>query len=412
MRPLLRRGIRAALYWSISTLGWAQHLTRAGDGRPVGEPRRILVIRLDLLGDVLFSTAAVRALRLRYPGAYIAMLTLPYTAPLARLCPDLDEVIALDTNRIRRIRGLFDPRTWLEYARSLRLIQSRNFDLAISLSGRTASLCAFLSGSPWTIGYSGEAYPFLLTHPVEGGRYLDRVHEVVYGLRLAEAAGATARPEHLQVRVEDHAHRRVRAMLGKLEDRGDDPLVVVHAGSLNGSAKRWPPSYWASFITALRQRTGARIVLAGAGSDVEIAREVAAHGAEFLNLVGETTVEELVALLDEADLVATGDSGPLHLAVALGVPLLAVYGPTDPAIHGPYHPVGPVILHRQDLACSPCYSMAATAECPLGDPICMRLVEVQTMVASALRLLDARRSGVARGQHIGEVDQPGAKTSF
>ncbi len=388
------------LYAGITALGWVHHRVRGAAGRCDGGspyPRRILCIRLDLLGDVLFSSMAVRALRTRYPDAYIAMLTLPYTAPLARAYLQVDEVIAVDTNRIRNHRGLLDPRTWFQYGRVVRLLRSSHFDLAVSLSGRTASLCAFLSGSARTIGYDLEAYPYLLTDRVVGGRYEERVHEVEYCLRLARAVGAEAVPEHLTVPVSTAARLRVRELLDGLGVTRDHTLVVVHAGSLNGSAKRWPPTYWASFANALRAHCGVRVVLAGAGTDVEIARDVIARAPDVVDLVGRTTVEELVALLAEADLVASGDSGPLHLAVALGVPLLGVYGPTDPAIHGPYHPVGPVILHRHDLPCSPCYGMAATAECPLGDPICMRLVEVQTMVASAVNLLEAGapRAGTA-----------------
>jgi lipopolysaccharide heptosyltransferase II len=166
-------------------------------------------------------------------------------------------------------------------------------------------------------------------------------------------------------------------------------VVVVHAGSINGTAKRWPPRYWAAFSDAVQRRTDARVVLVGAGSDEAIARRVRESAeSPLISLVGCTSVEELVAVLARADLVATGDSGPLHIAVALGRPLVAVYGPTDPRIHGPFNPKGPVALHRKDLACSPCYTMANAAECPLGDPICMRLVSVDEMVGSAIRLLE------------------------
>lgn len=355
------------------------------------------MIRLDLLGDVLFSTAGVRALRASFPDAHIAMLTLPYTAPLARSYPEVNEVITLDSNRVRRPRGLIDPWTWIGYWRTIRAIRARHFDVAISLAGRTASLCAFLSGSARTIGYDLEAYPHLLTDPVPGGRYLERMHEVEYVLRLARAAGARSAPEHLEAPVDDGARAQVRRLLRGAGIQPSDLLVVVHAGSRNGAAKRWPPSHWASFAQNVTARTGAKVVLAGAGSDAEIAAEVLAEAPDVVSLVGRTSVEELVALLAEADLVATGDSGPLHLAVALQVPLLAVYGPTDTAIHGPYNPIGPVVLHRRDLACSPCYTMAATAECPLGDPICMRLISVREMVAGAIQLLETpgRRSRLA-----------------
>lgn len=369
-------------------MGWAYRLRHREGAFHRSSPSSILVIRLDLLGDVLFSTMAVRALRASFPGAHITMLTLPYTAPLARSFAEVDEVLTLDANRIRRPIGLLDPRTWGDYWNTFRAIRSRHFDVAISLAGRTASLCAFLSGSRQTIGYDLEAYPYLVTDRVPGGRYAERMHEVTYVSGLARAAGAVWTPAHLEVPIDEGARLRIRRLL---RDVGIDPtesLVVIHAGSLNGSAKRWPSSCWASFADAVATRAGARFVLTGAGSDEEIASEVTMRTRQVVSLVGRTSVDELVALLAEADLVATGDSGPLHLAVALGVPLLAVYGPTDPAVHGPYNPLGPVILHRRDLACSPCYTMAATAECPLGDPICMRLVSVSEMVASAVRLLE------------------------
>jgi heptosyltransferase-2 len=115
----------------------------------------------------------------------------------------------------------------------------------------------------------------------------------------------------------------------------------------------------------------------------------------LVSLAGKTDIEELIGVIAAADLVASGDSGPLHLASAAGRPTLSVYGPTDPRIHGPYRPMAPSRLLRSDIVCSPCYSMAATAECPLGDPVCMRLVTVGPMVRAALDLL-----------------QPAAKTSF
>jgi ADP-heptose:LPS heptosyltransferase len=138
----------------------------------------------------------------------------------------------------------------------------------------------------------------------------------------------------------------------------------------------------------VERRTGARLVLIGARDDAWIAQEVLdATSASITSVVGQTSIEELIALLQRADLLATGDSGPLHLAVALGKPVVAVYGPTDPEVYGPYNPTAPAEVHRQDLACSPCYTASTTAECPLGDPICMRLVTVRQMVEAAVPLL-------------------------
>lgn len=386
LRVFARVGVRRIFRVVIPVLAY---LHRKAHGVP-DWPRtfdRILVIRVDLLGDVLFSMQAVQGLRRAYPSARICMLTLPYTAPLARLYPSVDEVFTVDTNRIRRPGGLLSPRTWLSYWRVYRQLNAERFDVAISLSGPMASLCALLSGARRVVGYADEAYRFTLTDPVSGGRYEERKHEVEYVRSLARRAGATEFPAHLEVPVPADASRRVEQMLGEHGVRAGDTLVAVHAGSINGSAKRWLPEYWGPLADRL-QGSGSRIVLVGARSDEPIAREVmAAAERPIISLVGRTDIEELIALIARADLVATGDSGPLHLAVALGRPLVSVYGPTDPYIHGPFNPAAPVAIHRKDLACSPCYSMAATAECPLGHTMCMRLVPVADMVESAGRLL-------------------------
>jgi lipopolysaccharide heptosyltransferase II len=347
-----------------------------------------MIIRLDLLGDVLSSMHAVEALHAAYPAARIVMLTLPYTAPLARLNPAVDEVVSVDTNRIRTPRGLLSPATWSEYRRTHKYVRSQGFDLCVSLSGRMASLCAFLSGARRTIGYSREAYPFLLSDPVAGGRYVERTHEVEYVRRLARHAGASLFPERASLTVPEEAHQATDRLLAQHDIAAEEKLVVIHAGSVHPSAKRWPPGSWSCFADDLHQATGARIVLIGSKSDEPVAREVVQNATvPIATLVGDTTVEELLGLLARADLVASGDSGPLHLAVALGRPVVAAYGPTDPRIYGPYNPVAPTQLHRKDLPCSPCYPTTVSPDCPLGDPICMRLVTVRQMVNSAVELL-------------------------
>jgi lipopolysaccharide heptosyltransferase II len=390
LRTSLRRSALDLSYAAVTAAGLAYRLLRRGHtcSSPV---ETILVIRLDLLGDVLFSRQALQSLRLGYPHARIVLLTLPYTAPLAAAYPEVDDVIEVDTNLIRRPRNLLSPHVWAGYYRALCNLRRLRPDIAVSLSGRMASLWAFLSGAPCTVGYRREAFPFMLTHPVAGGRYERREHEVKYVRRLAEAAGGLPVDVPLAVPVSAGARARVRHMLAGEGIGENDAVVIVHAGSINGSAKRWPTPYWSAFCDRLQRDTDARVVLVGSGSDSALASEVRRGVVEpIVDLVGRTSVEDLLAVIERADLVATGDSGPLHLAVALHRPLLAVYGPTDPRVHGPFMPSAPVLVERRDLTCSPCYTMAASAECPLGDPICMRLVSVEAMVSGALQLLAAK----------------------
>src|SRR5947209_3915631 len=178
LRPMARRTVHRALYWTAAALGLAARLSRRRPEPCSGAVHRILLIRLDLLGDVLFSLQAAEGMRAAYPDARITMVTLPYTAPLARASSAVDEVIELDANRVRRPSGALNPATWIAYRRAFHAMRGARYDLGISLAGRTASLVAFLSGACRTFGYADEAYPFLLTDPVPGGRYGERKHEV------------------------------------------------------------------------------------------------------------------------------------------------------------------------------------------------------------------------------------------
>jgi lipopolysaccharide heptosyltransferase II len=374
---------------SFAVIGAVGALARGGRSRkPPENMRRVLVCRLDLMGDLLFTRPLLLAMRDTYPDASITLLTLPYTAPLAGLYGEVDEIVTVDTNKIRTLRGLFSPATWAQYLAVARSLRRQEFDLGVSVCGRMASLCVFLAGAKKSLGYSMEAYPFLLDSVSPGGRYSERKHEVEYVRALARFAGAKATPQRLELAAPLETDCVLQERLRLLGVASDDRLVVIHAGAVNGSAKRWPAVYWAQFADRISRETGAKVVLAGVASDEPLATEVLNRSATpVLSLVGMTSFTELVGLIARADLVASGDSGPLHLAIALGRPLVAAYGPTDPRVHGPYHPQAPVRIHRADIPCSPCYSMAATAECPLGDPICMRLVTVDQMLESALDLL-------------------------
>jgi heptosyltransferase-2 len=274
-----------------------------------------------------------------------------------------------------------------------------------------ASLCAFLSGARRTIGYAREAYPSLLTDPVPGGRHVERIHEVEYARRLIVCAGAARDGPDIRLPVPAEARKSVDRLLERHGIGKAETVVVIHAGSVNGSAKRWPARSWSRFADELQGRMDVRIVLTGARSDEPIARDVIAGAtAPIVSLVGQTNVEELVGLLARANLVASGDSGPQHLAAALGRPLVAIYGPTDLRVYGPipagYAARGPREVHRHDLPCSPCYTMAASAECPLGDPVCMRLVTVRQVVESAVRLLTPSPPGPLSLQGRGGADEP------
>lgn len=387
-------------------LGMAGELTSTRRPARLGV-RRILVVRVDLLGDVVLSLPAVRALKRAYPDARIDFLALRSTAPVLRGDPDVDDIIEFDPHVWRRPSNLLRRETSTEAVRMLRRLRGARYDLAVSVSGDIGSILTRLSGARWRVGYAEEAYRGLMTDAVPGGRYRERKHEVRYVQALAESAGGIVAPgdELLRLHVNPDAEVVMGAHLRRAREelRVRGPLVAIHAGARNGQAKRWPPSHLATLADRLVRELDALVVLTGAPNEAPLARAVlrGMHSA-VLNLVGQTTVPELVAVLAASDLLVTGDSGPMHIACAVRTPVVALHGPTDPAISGPTDP--DAIVVRQTLWCSPCYDASATAECPFGNPVCMKSILPDVVFRAVTRQL--RRSGwcrPARGEQAEHV---------
>jgi lipopolysaccharide heptosyltransferase II len=388
--------IQAVLWVVFGVIGLWGRISGLKWPYPRFEPenvRKILVLRLDLLGDVLLTMPAVEALHERYPGAEIWMMTLPYTSDIPARYPFVHRVVALDTNGIRSLRGLLNPRTLKKWYDTYWLLRRQRFDLAVSFFGLMASLWAFHSGARHRMGYYKEAYPLLHTHTLPGRRYDRRHHEARWCLDLAALAGASGRDRYLHLSVEPSAAARMGRVLAA-QGIDDGSLVIgVHAGSINGSAKRWPAAHWAELADRLQEELGARVVLTGSRAEMPIARGVAGlMRTRPIVLTGETSVDELAAVLARCDLVLSGDSGPLHMAVALNRPTISIYGPTDPAISGPFpRPGQTAVVLRTGIGCSPCYNALATADCPYGNAVCMSHLTVDTAYAAARRVAHESR---------------------
>ncbi|MCS6801492.1 MAG: glycosyltransferase family 9 protein [Chloroflexota bacterium] len=366
-RWLRRQAIRTALAVLGVPFGILALLQRLID-RPPGPIRRLLVIRLDLLGDVVLSLPAVRALRAAYPEAEIAMLVRPAAADIARRCPAVDRVLTFDPDRLRPSGAPFSPSSWTALFAALRLVRQSRFDLVVGLFGVWASLFAVASGAPLRVGYRREGVPFAYTLAVPGRRYRPVRHEQAYCLRLASVAGGMLLPgRDIVAAPEDRAAADRLLRAAGWDGR---PLVVINAGAAAGDAKRWTASGWRELIQWLQGR-GAAVALVGASADRPLAEQIGAGLSPMpMLLAGRTTVAELIGVLDRAALVVSGDSGPLHLAAALGVPVVAIHGPSDPRISGPRSERAAVV--RLNLPCSPCYDATYPAECPLGHHRCMR----------------------------------------
>ena len=339
----------------------------------------LLVVQTSFLGDVVLTTPLVSALRRRLVPRRLALLVRPEAVPLVAGHPDIDQVLVDDKRGADR--GALG---WLGTARRLR---AERFEVAVSphRSLRTALVLA-AAGIPRRVGFreSRGARLFHERVPRDRGR-----HDVERNLALlAPFGGGEAEPPPLHVPIAPEAPGRAAALLPP----GAGPLVGVAPGSV-WTTKRWAPEGFAAVIGALAAE-GARCVVLGAPDDAALAAEInhRAGGCATV-LAGRTDLPTMVAVVDRLALLIANDSAPMHIACARGVPVVAVFCATTPALgYGPWGPRTTVV--EADLACRPC-GRHGGRRCPRGTEDCMRLVPPAAVLAAARAALGTTAGAAA-----------------
>lgn len=408
-RPASRHNIRtflvrtskqillAGIYVCASGMGIALKLNRLGKKQvPLSPetfyPKRILVLRMDLIGDLVLSLPVVRLLKRTYPDAEIDLLAIPSSSKVVMSDPDLAEVIAYDPNIWRRPKALFKRQNWREVWALRGCLHAHQYDLAVSVFGPWAATLAVLSGAHRRVGFGQESYPGFMTDSVPGAHWQsgDHLHEVDYCLKLSQAAGATITPVDRipQLYVDSQACKEIGELLLQEDIQLDRPIIACHVSSNNGQSKRWPIPYWVKLINCLISDKNMTVILTGATNDLPLIETILSRTHEKpVNMAGKTSLTQLAALLQRADLLITGDSGPMHIAAAVGTPLIAIHGPTDPVKSGPVSPYATVL--RSDIWCSPCYTAKGKpANCRFFTTQCMKNItaeEVLTIVHQKLQ---------------------------
>jgi len=391
---LIKPTLQRAIYGALGVMGLLSRLGHIGRAMPklspaTFAPKRILVIRTDLMGDVILSLPAVHALQRAYPAARIDMLVLPANVDVIKQDPAITGIITYDPNIWRRPHAFLTSASYRAFLGLIGGLRAAQYDLCLSLAGDWASVFAFLSKARRRVGYRDEAYPFFMTDPVPGRRYRLHQHEVEYVAGLARAAGGILEDDQRSPRlaVSEQARAEVKTLLEANGVAEGDLLIAAHAGATNGVAKRWPIPHWAVLADQLITELGAKVVLTGAASDAEITEAVAAHMRQkALDFAGKTTIPQLAALLERCNLVISGDSGPLHMAGAVGTPVIAIHGPTDPALSGPVGKNATVL--RLGIWCSPCYDASFWAVCRFYNPVCMKAIPPAQVLAAARDCLE------------------------
>ncbi len=329
--------------------------------------KNILVVSVNWLGDAVFSTPVFRALKAYDPLVRVTCLCVPRVVDVLSMCPDIDEIMVYDE------KGQDRP-FFAKAALSLR-ISRKKFDAVFLLrKSFSRSLMMALAGIPVRVGFADRSWRGLLTDVV-GGEGTDDIHRADVYLKVIEAAGIPVEDRSCRLSAREDF---VRGMAEVLQQKGisaQDRLIVVNTGG-NWDLKQWPPERFAQLVRRLVLSGFGKVVLPGAAKDVARVQKIAEQsGVSPVVMAGETGLLCLAALLKRADILITADSGPLHLASALGTDVVALFGPTRPEITGPQGNGRSRILQK-DVGCNraPCYYL----EC--ADNICMKEVSVEDVL--------------------------------
>ncbi|TRZ96498.1 lipopolysaccharide heptosyltransferase II [bacterium] len=310
--------------------------------------KRILIFNVNWLGDVLFSTAAIRNIRRNFPESFIACVIPSRCYPILNGNPYLDEIIIFDEKD--RHRGV------LEKLKFVKFLKNKKFDTVFLLhrSFRRALICR-LAGIPQRIGHYTKKRGFLLTKSFKPPAK-DSLHRIDYYLDIIEKAGLKAEDRFTDFYVSENDLKFVEDFLGKKGILQDEFIVGINPGG-NWAPKRWPRSYWARLADHLIAEFKARVVITGNNKDLKEALAIRdAMEAKPIIACGVFNIKQLGAFAKRLDLFITADTGPLHIANSVGSKkIIAIFGPTSVAISGPY-PLKNVIILQKDVGCKiPCY---------------------------------------------------------
>lgn len=358
--------------------------------------KRILVRGPNWLGDAVMCEPALRGLRKLFPDAQIALLVKPAVADLFVGHPALTRVLTYDTKG--RHAGLSGK--WALAGQ----LRRQGFDLAVLFQNAfEAAFLTFLAGVPRRYGYATDGRSLLLSDPVAAPDRRTLVHQVHYYWELLKPLGLTGDPSAPELVVFPEEDQ---AMAGRFAQGGltaTDVVVGINPGSTYGGAKRWLPERFAEVTERLcrtireSREQQASVVIFGAKGEEQLGREIAARlSSRSLILSGATTIRELMAAVKRCAMLLTNDTGPMHIASAFQVPVVAIFGPTDWRTTSPFGSAHTIV--RQPVDCAPCL----LRECPI-DHRCMTRVTVDQVYDAATKQLTP--VGV-RGEGLGETPSP------
>ncbi len=358
------RAARMLGYAVLDIFGWAFFgiFIRYTRRRPLnaGEVRKILIIRLDRIGDLILSTPAIRAVRQGYPNSRIDLLVNSYTKDLVINNPNIDQLLVYKESAL-----------------------DRDYDVAIALHpGLTQNYLTFVSGAIWRVGYTGWGGSFFLTHSLKDDRAARVRHEVVSALEVVGKIGCATGDTSLEVSLTPDGDKEADDFLLSYGIGANDRYVVIHSGSRQEYI-RWYPERFAQAADAIATECKVKVVLTAGSKEGQLVGRVKELMKQEAVCATHLSLTGVVSLLNRAELYVGNCTGPMHIAAALGVPVVAIIGTMHPLDSyeswGPWG-VSSEVIHK-DAGCKDCHP----GNC--RDFNCMSAITVEDVVRAAIKLL-------------------------
>ena len=352
--------------------------------------KRILIRGVNWIGDAVLTLPAIQSIRRSFPDSHIALLVKPWVSGLFKENRDIDEIILYDDCH-RGISGRI---------RLSRELRKKKFDTAILLQNAfDAALITWLAGIPKRIGYKRDGRGLLLTDAVSIKPEILEQHQVHYYLDLLNSAGIKTSVTEPYISISETERTWARNHLSSCFSDSTTPLIGINPGAAYGSAKRWLPERFAELIIKIFTEINGRVIIFGNESETEIANEIITeinrlkiklnmenYRSHLLIMSGKTDLRELASLISECDALITNDSGPMHMASALYVPVIAIFGSTSPVRTGPVGQIHKII--STDIPCSPCMKRV----CPEEHLRCMTDITAQEVFTAVTEVLPVNRA--------------------
>jgi len=330
--------------------------------------KNILIMRTDRIGEVLLSTVSIDVLKKKFPEARTSFVTSEYSKPLIEDRTDIEKIHTVNT---------FNKDKWISKAISLaNELRKEKYDAVIILNPhKILHLAAFLAFIPHRIGYS-KKWPFLLNDKTEDNREKGEKHEINYTMDLLKALDVDEEPTSPYIQLNTEAIEKVDNLLREKDISLEKPIVGIHPGSSN-LAKLWPKDRYIELLRKIAEQTNAAIVLLGGKKEKALSRQIIQEsGVNAIDLTGELNLKELAAFIGKTALFIGNDTGPMHMAAALDIPVIGIFGRNMPGV-GPkrWGPWGKkhTVFH-EDPGCDPCYDR----ECPYNYK-CLKAIKVDAV---------------------------------